>query len=137
MEEQNMNRQTSESVVTKVTKHPGRVAAGKRLAEWNKNKKINEQTKKQILEPNEEPMEKSLETTLPQTMSSNWKLSSYMILSVTAAGAFGYLLYNQYIKQQITTKPELLDKVSNKPLLDQEIPKSKQPSINPDPFIMH
>ena len=133
MEEQ--NRMTSESVITKVTKHPGRVAAGKRLAEWNKNKKINEQTKKQILEPKEEPIEKTLETALPKTKSSN--LSSYIFLSITAAGVFGYLLYNQYIKQHKTTKPEVLDKVLDKPLLDKEIPKSKQPTINPDPFVMH
>lgn len=133
-EEVNTKETTSESVITKVTKHPGRIAAGKRLAEWNKNKKINEQTKKQILEPNEEPIEKTLQPSLPETKSSK-PSSSYMILTMSVAGVglFGYMLYNQYIKQHKTKPPEVL----NKPNLNKEIPKSKQPTINPDPFLMH
>ena len=97
---------------------------------WNKQKKLNEQTKKQILEPNDPPNDPPLKTTDSKSSS----LSSYMILSVSAAaGVLGYLLYNQYIKQQKPTKPE----VSNKPFLDKEIPESKQPPIKPDPFLMH
>ena len=134
-EEVNTKETTSEPVITKVTKHPGRVAAGKRLAEWNRNKKINEQTKKQIVEPNEEePVEKTLQTSLPETKSS--KSSGYIILTISAVGAsaFGYLFYKQYIQQEKPTRSVIL----NKPNLDKEIPKPKQQqSINPDPFIMH
>ena len=35
--------------INKVTKSPGRVEAGKRLAEWNRQKKLNAQAKQQLI----------------------------------------------------------------------------------------
>ena len=46
--------------VEKVTsnKKPGRVAAGKRLAEWNRQKKLNDQTKQKLLVNDEDEVVK-------------------------------------------------------------------------------
>ena len=94
--------------MTKVTKNPGRVLAGKKLQEWNKSHK--EDLKKKI-----EELETRLESTLKQPMISSSKepeistlkeagISTYkltsMILLITSITALGYILYSKKTAHQ-------------------------------------
>jgi len=115
-----------------VTKSPGRIASGKRLAEWNKQKSLNKPIKTKIQEPDQE------ETTIVKPV--DWGLNSSMIFALGAVGGVGYLLYS---KCKVSKQPEQ----PNRPVVKEEVPLNrtvvkeeaslkKQLHINRDPFFM-
>ena len=117
----------------KVTKSPGRIAAGKRLSEWNKQKKLNNQMKLK-LQDNEEGKTfaneegKTFDNEIQQQNISSLDYN-FIIPSLLAVAGVGYILYR---KMQVIKQPEEL----NKPVADKEESVAKQELSNKDPFYM-
>ena len=118
--------------VEKVTsnKSPGRIAAGKKLAEWNRQKKLNNQTKQKLL-ANEENEVKIPTTTKEGKEKSNkiWIIGGGLV----AVGYGGYKLYKWYIQ------PKTIKTNKSQPKIT-KTQEEKQSTINlksaPDPFQM-
>ena len=115
----------------KVTKNPGRVSAGKRLAEWNKTNKSNKQAKERLLNNSEEdykpvnPVSSDVSyvnTVRPNTNSSVDYSVGYKILGVVAIGGCGYFAYNLYNKYKLNKPP-------NQQSRSEELSSNKEPIV--------
>ena len=103
--------QTKIPEVNTVTKKPGRVEAGKRLAEWNRQKKLNQKAKQNIMSEVEQTPKIPEVTKVIQTdQESKSSFLSYKKVAVVAVvGGGGYLLYKLWqskYKVPETPKPE-------------------------------
>eukprot|EP00745_Piridium_sociabile_P022166 TRINITY_DN343_c0_g1_i4.p1 TRINITY_DN343_c0_g1~~TRINITY_DN343_c0_g1_i4.p1 ORF type:complete len:158 (-),score=23.52 TRINITY_DN343_c0_g1_i4:133-606(-) len=129
---------TQNQPVNKVTtKNLGRVAAGKKLAEWNRQKKINEQAKQKLLTHGDNDQTVPPAPPVPtQPTKHESNQIPYKVVGLIIVGVGGYLFYTKYMKQKPTKQVES-QKIE--PEKEQKTSKS-QPSkcLKPpsDPFVM-
>ena len=113
-------------VKTVTAKKPGRVEAGKKLAEWNRQKKLNQKTKQNIISDVEESPKLPEVTKTEQTDrgSKSSFLSSGRVISVAVVvGGGGYMLYKlwqsrnkaQERPKQERLKPAKVEQTVKKP----------------------
>eukprot|EP00745_Piridium_sociabile_P027427 TRINITY_DN441_c0_g2_i1.p2 TRINITY_DN441_c0_g2~~TRINITY_DN441_c0_g2_i1.p2 ORF type:complete len:163 (-),score=16.64 TRINITY_DN441_c0_g2_i1:115-603(-) len=131
---------TASQQVNKVTiKHPGRIAAGNRLAEWNKQKKNNERAKQKLMtnSTNEQTLPPEASPILRQPAKHEPPQIPYKAVGMITLGAGCYLFYTKYMKPK-PTKQVVTQKIETEK--EQKTPKS-QPTkcLKPqhDPFLMH
>ena len=124
---------------SKVTKHPGRIEAGKRLAEWNRQRKYNQQAKEALKSPEQDAkihFSPSIDNANKQQQSCVSHSPSYDFKMISAAVVAGscYLVYRLYNKYKV--KPHNVK--SEKVRADKEQPVEEQLPKNPvyDPFNM-
>ena len=122
--------------VTTVTKSPGRVEAGKRLAEWNRQKRLSKQAKQNILSGEPEKQTQHVQQTLidaPKNDTTKPNTWPYMLYAITAicGGYTAYRVWNS--KQQTKQKPSLMQQP--KPQPEPQPMQNKQPDN--DPFEMY
>ena len=121
--------------LSKVTKNQGRVAAGKRLAEWNKQKQMNKEAKEKLINKSEDL--KGLDTSHSNSVSSVNYVSSvmdYKTLAIVIIGGGLVVLYNKYKvnkSQKPKSKSEELS-ANNKSSAEEQLP----PKSVQDPFYM-
>lgn len=101
--------QTKIPEVNTVTKKPGRVEAGKKLAEWNRQKKLNQKAKQNIMSEVEQTPNIPEVTKVTQTdQELKSSFLSYRKVAVAAVvGGGGYLLYKLWQgKYKVSEKPK-------------------------------
>lgn len=106
--------QVTPSPKSKVTKNPGRIEAGKRLAEWNKQKKLNQQVKETLkfTEQNDEANANSnfnqdvKQINIPNKPSGDFKMMGGVVVIAVGGCYLAYKLYNKYKQKALTVKPE-------------------------------
>lgn len=136
MENNNNPTQTAESTVmtpkSKVTKHPGRVEAGKRLVEWNKQTKLNQQAK-EALRSDEENTKTHFSPKVKQQQSPVSYSNLYMIAGVVLMSGFylGYRLYNKSKVKPQAVESEVIN-TGKEQSVKEQLPKK---SVH-DPFDM-
>jgi hypothetical protein len=121
------------------TKSPGRIEAGKRLAEWNKQKKLELQQKVHVADPSQLPSQtqelKSETSITPPKHEQPAKhdlVSNYAVglVAVAGLGYIGYSLLQKY-------SPKILTQTKN--LVTQSIGRAATTSTKEsriDPFLM-
>lgn len=128
MEKEETPMQEKTPMKEKVTKekHPGRVESGKRLAERNKLKKLeekNKEHKEKIITQEEEPKEKINTREIEKPSLKNAKNISLLLLVVFAGGGF-------YFRDKIIQKWK---SEANSEKTTKEV---KSEAVKPDPFYM-
>ena len=120
--------------VTTVTKNPGRVEAGKKLAEWNRQQKHNKAVKQKILSGEQQ---QAVEASVDTQKKDPPKTDSYLIYGIAVIG-IGYTAYTLW-KNKSPTKEKPLTK--QEPPAKQEAPAKQEPTpqvqIDNDPFQMY
>jgi len=119
--------------VTSVTKKPGRVEAGKRLAEWNRQKKLSNQAKQKILSGETLEKQMPIETQKKDTAPPKTNIQSYLIYGITAMG-IGYTAYRVWSSKQ-PARQEPQQEQKPKPQPQPQPLQSKEPDN--DPFNMY
>ena len=123
--------------VTTVTKHPGRVKAGKMVAEWNKQRRLSKQAKENILSGEPEKQQTLIDP--PKNETAKPDTQPYMLYVITGICA-GYALYTAWkSKQKATTKQEQPQQQTKPQPQQQTKPQPSQADKQPanDPFEMH
>lgn len=124
-------------VIKVTTKNPGRVAAGKRLAEYNRQKKLNKLSKEKLINQEETPatplvMPAEQKESQSNTLSQKLDFKTLGVIVLIAVG--GYLAY-KYTR----ASPPKPTKQSGEPNTKTEETKSRpQRSVKcpSDPFLM-
>ena len=81
------------SEITKVTKNPGRVAAGKRLQEWHKRNRQNKaDLEKQLLTTTSKQLDKEVDKEPAKELESTTTNGILLLISIIAVG---YILYSK------------------------------------------
>ena len=110
-------------------KNPGRIAAGKKLAEWNRQKKLNNQTKQKLLANEENEVKIPITKEEEKFFNKSWIIGGGLV----AVGYGGYKLYKWYIQ------PKTIKTNKSQPKITKTL-EEKQSTINlksaPDPFQM-
>ena len=119
--------------VEKVTsnKSPGRIAAGKRLVEWNRQKKLNNQTKQKLLANEENEVKIPITKEEEKFFNKSWIIGGGLV----AVGYGGYKLYKWYMLPR-TTKLHKLQETELKSVKNKEEKRTNIKSV-PDPFKMN
>jgi hypothetical protein len=119
------------------TKNLGRIAAGKRLAEWNRQKKINEQAKQKLLtHGNNDQTIPRVPPAPTQPTKHESNQIPYKVVGLIIVGVGGYLFYSKYMKPK-PTKQVVTQKIEAEK--EQKTPKSPPAKClkpQPDPFLM-
>ena len=118
-------------------KHPGRIAAGKKLAEFNRQKKLNKLAKEKLVKGEEEQQVKTSNYTVvvkEDQSDLKYKIAGAVVLVAGIGWFASKFLYKQHTcpkaKQQTKQQTELeeVNIKTNKQVTSK--------SSNPDPFIM-
>ena len=119
--------------VEKVTsnKSPGRIAAGKRLVEWNRQKKLNNQTKQKLLANEENEVKIPITKEEEKLFNKSWIIGGGLV----AVGYGGYKLYKWYMQPR-TIKLHKLQETEPKTVKNKEEKQTTVKSV-PDPFKMN